>query len=230
MSTTLDNSGLAANPVVAGDGKTRSLYLIDETTEHDLATQGALQVVEGGGTDLLATKIDVSRLTLNTLPVVDLGPDLTLLTPTKTSTSVDFDLFTIPFTLYDAYGFPMKYTWRIDGGAPLVFDYLASAPVSLALGVHVVTLAVTDNGGATTGDTLLITVVQDTPGTRVEQGGVPYPAPDSNGVDHGITVSTSAAVPTPGVLTANPMTPRHLRQAIGSLVASSTFRYRPEQW
>ena len=45
----------------------------------------------------------------------------------------------------------------------MVFDFPASAPVSLALGVHVVTLAVTDNGGETVGDTLLITVVQDTP-------------------------------------------------------------------
>ena len=105
MSTTLDNSGLARNPVVDGDGTTASLYAVTETTEGDQATRGALQVAAGGGVDLLATKIDVSGLTLNTLPVVDLGPDLTLLTETKTSTTVDLDLFAIPFTAYDVNGF-----------------------------------------------------------------------------------------------------------------------------
>ncbi len=157
LGTNLDNTGLAAYSLIAGNGS-RSLYSTIETTEQNRATGNVEQPVIGGGTDLLVSKFDLSDIITNAPPVVDLGPDRTLFT--GHAPAFDLDLATAPLTVNDLDGLVTTHTWRIDGGTPIVFDpqQVTSNIVSLALGRHVLTLAVTDDGGSTSSDTVIIDV------------------------------------------------------------------------
>jgi len=158
MGTNLDNTGLAAYSLITGNG-TRNLYSVIETTEPNRSTLGVAQPAIGGGSDLLVSKFDLSDILTNVPPFLNLGPDRTLFA--AHSPAVDFDLANAPYTLYDLDGVIRTHTWQIDGGAAIVFDpqLVFSSIVPLALGRHVLTLAVTDDGGATSSDTLILDVV-----------------------------------------------------------------------
>ncbi len=156
MGTRLDSIDEATHSLIQGNG-VQALISVIETTEPGRGTAGVDQPTLVGGVDLLVSKFDLSDVLANRPPTLDLGPDRALITET---TVFDFDLANAPHGVGDHDGLIEKFTWRIDGGAPLVFTPPFSATFPLPLGRHVLTLAVTDNRGATVDDTLVVDVEQ----------------------------------------------------------------------
>jgi thermitase len=91
----------------------------------------------------------------------------------------------------DRDGSIVTYEWR-EGSTPLATG--ATPGVSLAIGAHTLTLEVTDDGGSTATDTVVVTV---TPANEVHVTASTAQANEAGPVDGGVTVSRSGDTSAP---------------------------------
>ena len=101
----------------------------------------------------LIDSIEVRALIGNLAPVADAGPDQSA----EDSDGDGVEFFTLDGSAcFDSNGSIVSYEWR-DG--PTLLGSTASVAATLSVGVHNVILTVTDNGGETASDAVVITVV-----------------------------------------------------------------------
>ncbi|MBL8146525.1 MAG: tandem-95 repeat protein [Anaerolineae bacterium] len=112
---------------------------------HDLT----LTVTDNRG----ATATDTVTVIVNLLPTADAGPDQTV---TDTGNDGSEDVMLDGSLSSDRDGTIVSYSWS-ENGAEIVT--IAKPTVRLAVGVHHITLTVTDNRGGTATDTVTVTVV-----------------------------------------------------------------------
>jgi PKD repeat protein len=103
-----------------------------------------------------ATATDTMILTVvNLPPVADAGPDRTM----QTLESIVLD----GSGSSDPEGAPLSYVWSIDGTQFSTNPSTIVAPGPSDVGVHTITLTVTDNYGATASDEMILTVLNRAP-------------------------------------------------------------------
>ena len=147
-----------------GDGSPNSTATIDDANgvlyaDHVYALPGNYtpEVILTDNTDnSVSISGIVTVLANNQAPIANAGPDQTLFAGPNCSVMVTLDGSLSSDPDSDALGF----SWARAGFA-LGYDYRQT--VSLAPGVHVITLAVTDAKGATSTDDVVITVINRTP-------------------------------------------------------------------
>jgi hypothetical protein len=151
FSTYLGGSDLDSALGLAVDGS-GNVYVIGETESTDFPTVQPLQATKAGSREAF-----VARILMNRPPIADAGPDQTVAASAQCTATVQLD----GTRSSDPDGDAISYTWT--GRFGTAKD--PSPLVTLGTGTQIITLVVTDSTGATSSDTVQVTVADTTPPT-----------------------------------------------------------------
>lgn len=140
--------------------------------------------------DIVVVTVDPFDPGTNTPPVANAGPDQVIVDDGDTLEVVTFD----GTASFDPDGTIVSYFWTKDGNP---FNNAPTFSLTQEVGVHVVTLTVTDDLGATASDTVVVTIEPapdptNTPPTAVAPANFTLTDPDGDGVASAVVDGTAS--------------------------------------